>query len=256
MKKPLSIPAAICSLIMTLAFVWMLNEKKTAIGPMATAGILFFLGSLIIFTFLLRTIGAFIKIYRLKGVKLNSYAYWLYPVSLIVSAAAVFIILFRSTGWTPPQYLMSGSIILSVILLIICQLGGAFPDIREGDRKTVIRHENAGSFPGGFEILGSMTGKSDGSIIIGLRPIPTEGLTSMHRSEDAVIIEGTDRKKTEIVLLSDKSKKFFSDLLGERLRMPEKQVKKGLNFRPQGKNEIHFKNREQRRREKREREKQ
>lgn len=255
MKKYLSIPAIIISVALTCLLIYAMNYNVMKPSTIFLASLAFLIINYILLFFLIKALVSFYRVFKLKDVKLNSYAYYLYPIALILSLVTFDLILFRMGKFYAPTYLMALLIALSILSLLICQLGGAFPDIRENDRKLALRHEAAGGAKGGFEILASLTGKYDDGIIIGTKIIDSKNLNSMHKSGDAIIIEGASEKKTEIILLSEKSQAFFQDLLGKRLNMPEKEVKTGLNLKKVKKDDYYIHNREQRRRQMKEKNK-
>lgn len=253
MPKYIKLPALIVDIALTGLLIFLMVENVMKPGPMFLGALSFFIINLILLTLLFEALGRFIKVLRLKGLKVNSYAYYLYPVALTLSFVTINLILFRIGRYNAPQGIMVVLIGLSILLVLISQVGGAFPDVRRSERKLALRHEKAGGNAGGFELLGSLSGKYDDGIVIGTQIIPNNTLNSMHRSGDAVILEGNKGDiKQEIIVVSDKSQKFFIDLLAERLHMPEKEIKTGLNIKNRSKkNEYYLHNRQERRRQER-----
>lgn len=226
--KPVTI---VLNLAMAVGLFLLMTANKTPIDQKVVGLIVFLISNQIILTLLFFALGKLMSVMRLPGAKFNTYAYHLWPLALLTIYAVYIFVMLRFADYSPGRIIMIGLIGAAIGLTLLCQLGGAIADKRSNSKKFAIRLENAGGALGGFEILGSMTGTYQDGIIVGMEAIPYTSLQSMHRSADSIIIEGHGERKTEIILISGKAKQFFTELLGEKLNMPKREVKSGLNLK-------------------------
>lgn len=217
MKKLLYTPTLIITALMTVVLVYLMADRKVELSAMIIGGILFFLLNYAILTLMVRAMTAILRTLRLPGLKVKTYAYHLYPVAMLVLYAAFLIIMARLAKIYVSPYILVGFVLGGAILMILAQLGGAFPDRRISPRKTAIRLESAGGMLGGFEILGSLVGEYRDGLVMGVDAIPYSLIEKMHRSKDSIIIEGTDENKLELIIVAEKAQNYFIDLLAERL---------------------------------------
>lgn len=218
MKKYLNVPALTLTVIMTVLLEVLMNQNKVDLATKIVGGVLFLVLNYIVLALLLSALNHLLRVIRLPGVKLRSYAYYLYPVSLLILYIAFLMLMFRLADYFVPQLMLTVVILTGVVTVILAQLGGAFPDKRISQKKHALRVENAGGSLGGFEILGSLIGQYRDGVILGTEAIPYTKMDRMHRSKDSIIIEGAGEPKLELIIVSERAQEYFIDLLADRLR--------------------------------------
>lgn len=231
MKNYIKPVNTIINIVMAVGLFFIMNAMKVKTDQKIVGLIVFLISNQIILTLLFKAFSKIFNILKLKNAKYNTYAYHLWPLALISLYAVYIVFMLKFGGYSLNQNIAIAIMAVAIVLTLASQLGGAIADKRVSNKKYAVRLENAGGVLGGFEILGSMTGTYEDGIIVGFENIPYASLDSMHRSSDSVIIEGAGEKKTEIILISEKAKKFFTDLLAVKLNMPKREIKKGLNFK-------------------------
>lgn len=219
MRQKLNAPSLLLTGLLTIVLEYLMAVKNVPLTERIIGGILFFLLNAIVLTLLIKALTRLVRVFRLPGVRLLSYAYHLYPVALIVLYLTFLAGMGRLARYNVPSYIMAGLIVLGLGLLILAQLGGAFPDRRITARKRAMRLESAGGALGGFEILGSLIGQYSDGIVLGVDPVPYEAMDRMHRVKDALVIEGTGESKLELIVVSDKAQSKLIPLLQDHLRI-------------------------------------
>lgn len=228
MKKYLNVPALTLTVIMTVLLEVLMNQNKVDLATKLVGGLLFLVLNYIVLAFLLSALNHLFRIIRLPGVKLRSYAYYLYPVALLILYIAFLMIMCRLADYFVPQLLLTTVILSGVVTIILAQLGGAFPDKRFSQKKHAMRIENAGGSLGGFEILGSLIGEYRDGVILGTDAITYGKIDKMHRSKDSIIIEGAGEPKLELIIVSERAQDYFIDLLADRLRISKAMLSSSL----------------------------
>lgn len=218
MKKRLSAPSLLLTLLLTIVLEYLMSANNVPVLERIIGGLLFFLLNAVILTLLIRALSSLAKVFRLPGVKLYSYAYYLYPVALVILYLTFLAGMGRLARYNVPSYIMAGLIVLGLGLMILAQLGGAFPHRRISSRKRALRVENAGGALGGFEILGSLIGQYSGGIVLGTDPVAYAQMERMHRSKDALIVEGMGDTKLELIIVSEKAQQRLIRLLKDKVR--------------------------------------
>ena len=127
MKKLLNIPSLIITVLMTAVLAYFMAEKNIELAQIIISSILFFLLNYVILSLVIKGIAAMVRVLRLPGLKVKTYAYHLYPLAMIVLYAGFLMIMARLARYFVPSYLLVASIMGGVVLGIIAQLGGAFP---------------------------------------------------------------------------------------------------------------------------------
>lgn len=217
MKKLLNIPSLIITVLMTIALAYFMADKKIELVAIIVSSILFFLLNYVILSLVMKGVAAMVRVLRLPGVKVKTYAYHLYPIVIVVLYAAFLMIMARLARYFVPSSVLVGTIMGGIVLAIIAQLGGAFPSRKVFPRKTAVRVDKVGGKYGGFEVLGSLVGEYKDGLVLGLDTIEYSQLKSMHRSKDSIVIEGTAENKLEIIVLAEKAQDYLIDLLADRL---------------------------------------
>ncbi len=217
MKKFLNVPALTLTIVMTVILEVLMNQKNVDLTTKIIGGLIFLVLNYTALAGLSAALKRLFRILMLPGVKLRSYAYYLYPVALLVVYAGFLAVMARLAAYYLPQLWLAGLIAAGVILVILAQLGGSFPDSRISPRKKALRLENAGGSLGGFEILGSLIGQYKDGIVLGVNAIPYSKIDRIHRSKDSIIIEGAGEPKLELIIVSERAQEYFIDLLAERL---------------------------------------
>lgn len=218
MKKALNTPSLVLTALLSVILQYLMSAQKIDLTDRVIGGILFFVLNYFILTLVLRGLFRILKVLQLPAVRLRSYAYYLYPVAMLILYAAFLIVMARLANYRLPSYLVAGVIIAGVAAAILAQLGGAFPDRLITQKKRAFRLESTGGMLGGFDFLGTLTGQYRDGIVVGTDAIPFDHLEKMHRSKDSIIVEGSQDPKLELIIVSDKSQNYFIDLLAERLK--------------------------------------
>lgn len=232
MKKYLNTPALILSGILTIVLEVLMNQNKVELATRLVGGLIFLVLNYIVLAFILTALVRIFRILRLPDVRLKSYAYYLYPVALLIAYAGFLLVMVRLADVFFPAYQLAGVIIAGVAALIAAQLGGAFPGARISQKKQALRLENAGGSLGGFEILGSLIGEYRDGFVLGLSAIPYGKVDRMHRSKDSIIIEGAGEPKLELIIVSERAQNYFIELLAERLKTSRALLESGIADKP------------------------
>ena len=228
MKRFYNSLALILTLILTVALEVLMNQNKVDLTTKIIGGILFFFLNYLLLAFILTALKRIFRILRLPEVKLKSYAYYLYPVALLIVYAGFLMVMVRLADYFFKVPLLAGVIAAGVLAMIIAQLGGAFPDKHSSQKKFALRLENAGGSLGGFEILGSLIGEYRDGLVMGLNTIPYAKIDKMHRSKDSIIIEGAGEPKLELIIISERAQNYFIELLADRLKISRAMLASSL----------------------------
>lgn len=228
MKKFFNGPALALTVIMTAALEVLMNQNKVDLTTKLVGGLLFLLLNYMVLAFIITAWVHLFRVIRLPGVKLKSYAYYLYPVALLITYAGFLVVMVRLANYFVPGPLLAGVVMAGVVSLILAQLGGSFPGKYASVKKQAWRLENAGGSLGGFEILGSLIGEYRDGVVIGLDAIPYEKIDKMHRSKDSIIIEGAGEPKLELIIVSERAQEYFIELLADRLKISKSMLSSSL----------------------------
>lgn len=217
MKRYLNAPVLGLTVLMTIALiVLMIGQSADTFDIVVGAG-LFLVLNYVFLTLLLRALRAIFRVLRLPGVKLKSYAYYLYPLALLLLYVPFLLVNVRLTGYQLPVMLIAGLAIAGIAGLILAQLGGTFPHKKVTQKKLGYRLDAAGGSPGGVELLGSLYGEYQDGIVLGVDHLEYSALERIRRSKDVIVVEGPGLPAPEIILVTDKAKQYFTGLLAERL---------------------------------------
>lgn len=217
MKRYLSVPALGLTIIMTAALIVFMRGQSSEIFDILVGAGLFLVLNYVFLTLFFGACKAIVKVIKLPGVKLKSYAYYLYPLALLVLYVSFLLLNIRLTGYHLPSMLIVVVALVGMAGLILAQLGGTFPKKKVTQKKLGYRLDKAGGPLGGVELLGSLYGHYDEGIVLGTDYIRYAELSSIRRTKDAIVVEGPGLPTKEVILMTDKAKEFFTGLLADRL---------------------------------------
>lgn len=217
MKKYLHIPALVLTVLMTIGYFVLMNNKKASTGDIALGASLFFFLNYVLLALILKAFQAIFRVLRLPGLKLKSYAYYLYPLAMVVLYAAFCALSLRIAQYAVPDVLMLGLLGGGIAALLLAQLGGAFPQKRFNAKKRGYRLDGAGGALGGFEILGSLFGEYAQGIVLGTDTLEYEEIQRIRRAKDVLVMEGSALPQLEIILVTERAKQYFATLMAPRL---------------------------------------
>ena len=217
MKKLINLPVLALTLLLAVGLYSLMQANDVDLAQRVIGLILFVVLHYVVLSLLLTALKHLARVLRLPDLKVQTYAYHLYPVALVILYLAFLLVMARLGDYRISAYYLAAIIVVGVIAAIAAQLGGAFPDRRISPKKRAIRIENAGGMLGGFDIFGSLIGTYRDGIVLGVDEIPYQLLETMHRAKDSILIEGSVDPKVELIIVSEKAQKFFIDTLAERL---------------------------------------
>ncbi len=224
MKRFVNAPALGLTVILTIALVVLMGGQSLDTFDILVGAGLFFVLNYVFLMLLLRALMAIFRVLRLPGVKLKSYAYWLYPLTLSLIYAAFLLLNIRLTGVEIPVILMAGLALTGLAGLILAQLGGTFPRKQVTQKKLGYRLDTAGGRLGGFELLGSLYGTYDDGIVLGTDSLDYSQLKAIRRSKDVIVVDGHGLPAPEIILVTGKAKQYYTEQLAHRLGASSEQL--------------------------------
>lgn len=213
--KKLNKAALFLSLVMTLGLEVLMQQKEVPLVDRIVGGILFLLINYLLLRLMIPAIQKLLGILALPGKKLNSYAYWLYPIAFLVLYLGFLFIALRLSQIFLPGLAIFGVIAAGVLLLLLAQAGGAFPVSRLTGRQKLYKLDRVGGALGGFDFLGSLAGTYQDGIILGTETIPYASLDYLRRKADALLVEGKGDPRVQISVLSPKAMDFLAQALQE-----------------------------------------
>ena len=221
-NKHISALASIFALAFTALFVYFMKEKPHTNLQFIMYSALVLVFNFFIFYFVFEEIDSIMRVYRLPGVKLNSYAYYSYPLMLLSFSLLANMVLLRLGGKYLSRTIQVAIILVTFALFVLTQLGGAWPEVKEEGKKLNIRVDKSGAALKGFDLLGSMSGKYNDGLIFGNKKIPYDMIKTMYGNGKSLILEGNNKKKFEAVINSEKTKTLIINHAGERLSYKKK----------------------------------
>lgn len=233
MKRFINGPALGLTVGMAIALVVLMQGQGADSYDLVVGGGLFLVLNLLFLTLLFRAWRAILQVLRLPGVKLKSYAYYLYPVALALLYAAFLLANVRLAGYPLSLPVIAAVTVGGFAGLILAQLGGAFPDKKVTQKKLGYRLDAAGGSLGGVNLLGSLYGEYETGIVLGVDHLEYSTLEKIRRVKDAIVVEGPGLPAPEIILVTDKAKRYFTGLLAERLGASSQQLLALAESRPE-----------------------